>query len=59
MAGAQAVTAGEPAHPAGARALVPEAAGARLVTVCPAGLHSGVEPDPRLDAGDLLAARQR
>ncbi|MFD0257852.1 ATP-binding protein [Kitasatospora indigofera] len=53
------LTAGELAHLAGARAVVPEAAGARLVTVCPAGLHTGVKPDLHLDAGDLLAAWRR
>lgn len=53
------VGAGELHHLAQARALVPEAAGARLVTVCPAGVQPGVQPDLQLGAGDLLAAWQR
>ncbi|MFJ8044282.1 hypothetical protein ACIRBX_27635 [Kitasatospora sp. NPDC096147] len=36
----------------------PDGPQARLVTVCPAGLHSGVRPDLHLGAVELLAARQ-
>ncbi len=50
------ITAGELSHLAQARAVVPEAAEARLVTVCPAGLQTGVASDLHLGAGELLAA---
>ncbi|MEU9132993.1 DUF234 domain-containing protein [Kitasatospora sp. NPDC048540] len=50
------VTPGELHELALARTVVPDAADARLVTVCPAGLHSGVTPDLHLGPADLLAA---
>ncbi|KQV03319.1 MULTISPECIES: ATP-binding protein [unclassified Kitasatospora] len=50
------VTAAELNHLAVARSVVPEAADARLITVCPAGVHSEVRPDLHLGARELLAA---
>jgi hypothetical protein len=41
---------------ASARAVVPNAATAKLVAVCPAGVHAGTEPDALLDADDILGA---
>lgn len=39
-----------------AREIIPGAAAARLIAVCPAGIRSGVAPDITLDAQDLLGA---
>lgn len=50
------VTAAELAHLAKARAVVPMADQARLITVCPAGLRPGVRPDLALTPADLLAS---
>ncbi|MGW2398334.1 ATP-binding protein [Kitasatospora sp. NPDC001664] len=52
------VSAAELGQLATARTVVPGADGARLVTVCPAGLRSGVRPDLHLGAAELLAAWQ-
>jgi uncharacterized protein len=41
---------------AAARAVVPGAAGSRLLAVCPAGVRSRAEPDLAVDADMLLAA---
>jgi hypothetical protein len=39
-----------------ARAIIPGAARARLLAVCPAGMASGVRPDLTLGPADLLPA---
>jgi hypothetical protein len=39
-----------------ARGVIPHAAAARLLAVCPGGARSGVDIDLLLDAEDLVAA---
>jgi hypothetical protein len=50
------VTRAELSAVTGARAIVPRAAAAKILVVCPAGTRSGAEPDLLLTAEDVVAA---